>query len=157
MTKKLHPFLAALAVAAVVFVPGARADDSQSGRHPVGSWFVEASPAAAASLMTFTQDGTVTASRPPVVLAGPSAEFVSTGHGTWTQKGNRDISSTVLYLRSSLAAEFTGTTRVVTTLKATDKANELTGTATVDILLANGNLVVSFQIPAKMTRVAAAP
>jgi hypothetical protein len=154
MTKKGNLMTAILVLAVIAFGSNARAQDNSSARRVEGSWAIDASPSAPMSLITFTQDGAVVGSRPPVVLAGSGPEFVSTGQGMWTQKANKEISATILYLRSSLTAEFTGITKVVTVLKAMDKPNELRGTATVEVFLANGNLLVSFPIPIKMTRIA---
>jgi len=154
MTKKPNLMTPILALAVTLFGSNARAQDNSSARTVQGSWAIDASPSAPMSLMTLTQDGAVIGSRPPVVLTGVGPEFVSTGQGTWTQKADKEISATALYLRSSLTVEFTGTTKVVMAVKPTDKPNELRGTATVEVFLANGNLLVSFPIPIKMTRIA---
>ncbi len=153
MLKKRSVIMAILALCVIVSGSKAQAEENSSARRVEGSWIIDASPSATVSLMTFTQEGAAVASRPPVVLTGAGAEFVSTGHGTWTQSADKEIASTVLYLRSSLTAEFTGITRVVTALRPMDKPNELRGTATVEVFLANGNLLVSFPIPIKMTRI----
>jgi hypothetical protein len=155
MTMKRSGMTAILALGVIVFGSNARAEENSSARRVEGAWAIDASPGFPPGLMTFAQDGTVVASRPPVVLPpGSGPEFVSSGHGIWTEKGDTGISATVLYLRSSLTAEFTGIVRVVTVLKAMDKPNELRGAATVEVFLANGNLLVSFPIPIRGTRIA---
>jgi hypothetical protein len=153
MPKTRSVITAILALCAIVSGPKARAEENSSARHVEGSWIIDASPSATVSLTTFTHEGAVVSSRPPVVLTPAGAEFVSTGHGTWTQSAGKEIAATVLYLRSSLNAEFTGITKVAMALKPMDKPDELRGTATVEIFLANGTLLVSFPIPIKMTRI----
>src|SRR4051812_28857252 len=107
MTKKRNLMTAILALAVIVFGSNAGAQDISSARHIEGPWAINASPGFPPGLMTLAQDGTVVGSRPPVVLPpGSDPEFVSTGQGMWTQKPDKEISSTVLYLRSSLTAEF---------------------------------------------------
>ena len=155
MTNKLYALGTALAVAIIAFSSSAWADESQAARIPEGSWLISTSPPAPVGVITFTRDGAVLGSRPPVVLPGAGPEFVSTGHGTWMQKANREITSTVLYLRSSLTAEFTGITKVITTVSVMGKSDELSGTSIVEVHLADGTLLVSFQLPVRMTRIIA--
>src|SRR5712691_469609 len=82
-----------------------------------GSWVGDSAPGEAPTLVTFAKEGAVIATRPITVLTNTGAELVSTGHGEWTETRGGGFTSTVLYLRSSLMAEFTGLVKVRSTIK----------------------------------------
>ena len=134
---------------------GQAASDSAKRKHVEGSW-IDTAGSQAPGLFTFIEGGGLNATRPIMVPTPGGFELVSSGHGTWACNGENEFSTTVLYLRSGTNVEFTGITKVNTKLRLTG-SDQLTGTATVEIFDANGNLLFSFPLPVQMKRIALEP
>jgi hypothetical protein len=134
--------------------------ESDSAKHQrleglEGSW-IDTARSQDPGLFTFTEGGSVIATRAITVATPFGFELVSNGHGTWARTGKDEFSTTEIFLRSSSNVPFTGLVKVNRKLELTD-SDELTGTATVNIFDANGNLLFSFPLPMLMKRIAVEP
>jgi hypothetical protein len=135
--------------------PSDSADHQHDGQTVEGSW-IDTARGQDPGLFTFIEGGGVIATRPITVSTPFGFELVSSGHGTWARTGSNEFSTTELFLRSGPNVEFTGIVKVNRKLRLTD-SDELTGTATVNVFDANGNLLFSFPLPILMKRIAVEP
>jgi len=129
--------------------------DSAKHQRLEGSW-IDTARSQDPGLFTFIEGGSVIATRPITVATPFGFELVSNGHGTWARTGKDEFSTTEIFLRSSSNVPFTGLVKVNRKLELTD-SDQLTGTATVNIFDANGNLLFSFPLPMLMKRIAVEP
>ena len=134
---------------------GQTASHSAKHQHVEGSW-IDTARSQDPGLFTLIEGGGVISTRLITVSTPFGFELVSSGHGTWARTGSDEFSTTELFLRSSSNVEFTGMVKVNRKLRLTD-SDELTGTATVNIFDANGNLLFSFPLPVQMKRIALEP
>ncbi|MEN3334945.1 MAG: hypothetical protein V7641_4310 [Blastocatellia bacterium] len=103
-----------------------------------GSWSVNGDTAAQGefkALITFNSDGTMIADEP--------SAFETAGHGTWIFKGGSEVGYTFIVLIGSPSNEFSGTIKVVGTLRLAGGDNIWSGPFKVEVKDPGGNVVFS--------------